>query len=99
MLKREQYFFEIDSSETVRCSLQNKTDSIRWFINGKHQEVNSTSGERIRVKESGELIIDNVQLSDGGTYECRGLNYAQYYTIYVNGRFNCCYLVNHLYPR
>ena len=37
------------------------------------------------AKPNGELIIKKVQFSDGGTYECRGLEYARYYTIYVNG--------------
>ena len=61
-----------------------KTNHIRWF-NNKHQEINSTSGTRITAKTNGELIIEKVQLSDGGTYECRGLEYTRYYTIYVNG--------------
>ena len=85
MLKlREQQFLDINDNWEIGCSL-NETTVIGWFINGKHQQVSFTSGKRIRVKENGNLIIEKVQLTDGGTYECRGLKYAKYYTIYVNG--------------
>ena len=84
MLKREQHFLDINDNFEIGCSLQNET-TLRWFINGKHQQVSFTSGKRIRVKENAKLIIEKVQLSDGGTYECRGLKYVKYYTIYVNG--------------
>ena len=77
-------FLNVGSDEIIRCSLKNETNHIRWF-NNKHQEINSTSGTRITAKTNGELIIENVQLSDGGTYECRGLEYTRYYTIYING--------------
>ena len=97
VLPGKPHVFEIDSSETIRCYLQNETNFIRWFINGKQQEVNSTSGDRVRVGEKSELIVDKVQLSDGGTYECRGVKYAKYYTIYVNGKLNCFYLAKYLY--
>ena len=82
----DQLEFNVDSSETIRCSLKNETSYIRWF-NNKHQEVNSTSESRLKAdKKNGELTIEKIQLSDGGTYECRGLEYTRYYTIYVNGR-------------
>ena len=74
----------VDSSETIPCSLKNETNHLRWF-NNKHQEINSTSETGMTAKPNGELIIKKVQFSDGGTYECRGLEYARYYTIYVNG--------------
>ena len=52
--------------------------------------INSTSGARVKANKNGELIINNVQLSDGGTYECRGLEYTKYFTIYVNGMLSEC---------
>jgi len=86
-------FLDVESWEIIRCSLENETTYIRWF-NNKHQEVNSTSGTRLTAN-NGELAIKNVQLSDGGTYECRGLEYIRYYTIYVNGRPTYFYLVEY----
>jgi len=77
-------FLDVDSSEIIRCSLRNETTHITWFDN-KHQEINSTSEARMKANKNGELTIHNVQFSDGGTYECRGLEHTRYYTIYVNG--------------
>ena len=95
MLNADQLEFNVGSSDSILCSLENETSYIhvRWF-NNKHQEVNSTSGTRLTAN-SGELAIKNIQLSDGGTYECRGLEYIRYYTIYVNGRPNYFYLVEY----
>jgi len=85
--KRE--FLDVGSLEIIPCSLENEANHIRWF-NNKHQEINSTSGTRMTATQNGELTIKNVQLSDGGTYECRGLEHTRYYTIYVNGRPTYC---------
>ena len=79
-----QQFLNVGSREIIPCSLENETNHLRWF-NSKHQEINSTSGTRVTAKTNGELTIEDVQVSDGGTYECRGLEYTRYYTIYVNG--------------
>ena len=76
----------VGSPASIVC-LKNETNHKRWF-NNKQQEIYSTPGKRITAKANGELIIENVQLSDGGTYECRGLEYTRYYTIYVNGKPN-----------
>ena len=78
-------FLDVDSSEIIRCSLENETSYMTWF-NNKREEINSTYEARMKAYKNGELTINNVQLSDGGTYECRGLEYTRYYTIYVNGR-------------
>jgi len=93
VLDADQLEFNIGSSESILCSLENETRHIRWF-NNKHQEVNSTS-ETMQTTKTGELTIKNIQLSDGGTYECRGLEYIRYYTIYVNGRPTYFYLVEY----
>ena len=93
MLNADQLEFNVDSSESILCFLENETSYLRWF-NNKHQEVNSTSGTR-QMTNSGKLTIKSIQLSDGGTYECRGLEYVRYYTIYVNGRPTYFYLVEY----
>ena len=46
----------------------------------------NSSSKRVKTTEDGKLVIENVQLSDGGTYECLRLEYVQYYTVYINGR-------------
>ena len=89
MLNTYRQAIDVGSTETTRCNLKNETSFIRWF-NSKNQEINSTSGARIEANKNGELIIKNVHLSDGGTYECRGLEYTKYFTIYVNGRLSDC---------
>lgn len=84
VLNPHQIVTDIGSTATTRCTLENET-SFRWF-NSEYQEISSTSGARISTNQNGELVIKNVQLSDGGTYECRGLKYTKYFTFYVNGR-------------
>ena len=85
MLKAEREVLDLGTSETIPCSLQEETHYIRWF-NNKQEEVSSTSKGRMTANKKGQLTVNDVQLSDGGTYECRGLENTQYYTIYVNGR-------------
>ena len=85
VLDSDQLEFNVDSTESILCTLENETSYIRWF-NNKQQEVNSTSETRLTANKNGKLTIKNIQLSDGGTYECRGLEYTRYYTVYVNGR-------------
>ena len=75
------YYLKIGSSETLPCSLPNDTH-IRWYVDGM---VASTSGRQIET--SGDtLTINDITVSDGGTYECRGLKYTEFFTIYVIGR-------------
>jgi len=81
-------FLDVGKSETIRCSLENETKHISWFDNKNQEILNPTSETRMKANKNGELTIKNVELSDGGTYECRGLEYTRYYTIYVNGRLN-----------
>ena len=82
VLGRNPYYLKIGSSETLPCSLKNDSH-IRWYIHGK---VASTSGRQIKI--SGDtLTINDITVSDGGTYECRGLKYTKFFTIYVIGRW------------
>ena len=81
MLDRNPYYLKIGSSETLPCSLPNDTH-IRWYIDDK---VASTSGGHIKTSNNA-LTINDIRVSDGGTYECRGLKYTKFFTIYVIGR-------------
>ena len=85
MLLRDELDFDIGSEERLHCSLQNKTTHARWVINGLKLEITNSSSRRIRAEDNGDLVIDDVQLSDGGVYECQRLEYVQYYIVYING--------------
>ena len=65
MLKRDEFYFEIGSTERLHCSLQNKTNYARWVMNGRKLEITNSSSQRIRAEDNGDLVIDDVQLSDG----------------------------------
>ena len=81
VLDRNPYYLKIGSSKTLPCSLTNDSH-IRWYIDGK---VASTSGRQIKISGN-TLTINDIRVSDGGTYECRGLKYTTFFTIYVIGR-------------
>ena len=89
MLPKEQLVVDIDSIEKIQCSLQNEIQHIKW-LNNKDEEINSTYRARVKAFPNGTLIINSVLLADGGTYQCKGLEYSRYYTLYVNGRLNSC---------
>ena len=65
MLKIENLYFEIGSTERFRCSIQYETNHARWTINGLKLEITNSSSRRIRAEDNGDLVIDDVQLSDG----------------------------------
>jgi len=80
--------FNIGSTETVRCSkVETKLgQTISWY--------DGTTGDKIepggRIEFNGlSLKIENFQLDDAGTYECRGESSTGFYTIYANGKFPC----------
>ena len=85
MLKREKLYFEIGSTERLHCSIQNKTNHARWIINELKLEITNSSSRRIRAEDNGALVIDDVQPSDGGAYECLILEHVEYYIVYING--------------
>ena len=83
---KEKLHFNVGNDEILHCSIRNKTELARWVINGQKVQRNTFSSKRVKTKEDGRLVIENVQLSDGGTYECLITEYVQYYTVYINGR-------------
>ena len=83
---KEKLHFDVGNNEILHCSIRNKTRFATWVINGQKVQRNTSSSKRVKTKGDGELVIENVQLSDGGTYECLIEEYVQYYTVYINGR-------------
>ena len=65
MLLRDELYFDIGSEERLHCSIQNKTNHARWVINGLKLEITNSSSRRIRAEDNGDLVINDVQLSDG----------------------------------
>ena len=73
------------------------TQSISWR--------NGSTGVKIkaggRIELNGLFLkINNVQLDDAGTYECRGASATRFYTIYVNGEycsFSCYSSLRHYF--
>ncbi|CAH3133327.1 unnamed protein product, partial [Pocillopora meandrina] len=87
VIGKEELYFNIGSNEILHCSIRNKTSFAKWVINGQKVQGMNSSSKRVKTTEDGKLVIENVQLSDGGTYECLRLEYVQYYTVYINARF------------
>ena len=83
-LPNERTIVDIGNRENFRCTLQNE-NIVKWY-DSTGRELSSTPEGRIKTFRNGTFIIEGVQLSDGGTYQCKGLEYIRYYTIYVDGR-------------
>ena len=72
---------------------------VKWYEIGTTVRELKSEG---RIEVNGTFLkIKNLQLHDGGTYECRGAGYTRFYTVYVNGEFLKCfeshrYAINHL---
>ena len=90
MLETKHHVCDLESTETVKCSSEDLTGhgrNIAWY-NGS-TGVQMKSGGRIELNGF-SLKINNVQLDDAGTYECRGVISTRFYTIYVNSEFSLC---------
>ena len=88
MLEKKHHVCDLESTETVKCSNEDGSEfdqSILWY-NGS-TGVKIKSGGRIELNGL-YLKINNVQLDDAGTYECRGVSSTRFYTIYVNGELS-----------
>ncbi|CAH3133335.1 unnamed protein product, partial [Pocillopora meandrina] len=84
---KEKLHFDVGNDKILHCSIRNKTKLARWVINGQKVQRNTFSSKRVKTTRDGKLVIENVQLSDGGTYECLVTEYVQYYTVYISARF------------
>ena len=89
VLEKKSLSSNLGYTETVKCSLknenQNEREMVKWYEIGTTVTELKSQG-RIEV-DGGTLTIKNVQLHDGGTYECRGVRYTRFYTVYINGEF------------
>ena len=100
MLERRHHVCDLESTETVTCSAKVESDSnqnISWYTAGTNVKIKT----RGRIELNGlSLKINNVQLHDAGTYECRGASSTRFYTIYVNGEyflFSCYSSLRHYF--
>ena len=90
VLEKKHHVCDLESTETVRCSNEDPTglgQGILWY--NLSTGVKIKSGGRIELNGL-FLKINNVQLDDAGTYECRGVSSTRFHTIYVNGEFSLC---------
>ena len=90
VLEMKHHVCDLDSTETVKCSSKGPTgisQNISWY-NGS-TGVKIKSGGRIQLNGL-SLKINNIQLDDAGTYECRGVFSTRFYTLYVNSEFSLC---------
>ena len=90
MLEKKHHVCDLGSTETVKCSnehIPGLAKNILWYNGITGFEIKSGG----RVELNGLFLkINNVQLDDAGTYECRGVSSTRFYTIYVNGEFSLC---------
>ena len=95
VLEKKHHVCDLGSTETVKFSNEDSTDPwkiISWY--------NGTTGVKIesggRIELNGlSLKINKVELSDAGTYECRGVSGTRFLTIYVNSEFSIAPVVFH----
>ena len=87
MLEKKHHVCDLESTETVKC-LKVKPElnqRISWYYGSTGVKIKSEG----RIEVNGlSLKINNVQLDDAGTYECRGVSSTRFYTIYVNGKYS-----------
>ena len=89
MLEKKHHVCDLESTETIKCSAKVEsqiplTKNISWYYGSTNVEIKS--GGRIEFNGL-SLRINNVQLDDAGTYECRGVSSSRFYTIYVNSEY------------
>ena len=99
MLERRHHVCDLESTETVTCSTVESdfNQNISWYNGGTNVKIKT--GGRIELNGL-SLKINNVQLDDARTYECRGASRTRFYTIYVNGEyslFSCCSSLRHYF--
>ena len=87
MLEKKHHVCDLESTETVKCL------NVKPELNQRISWYNGSTGVKIksegRIEVNGfSLKINNVQLDDAGTYECRGVSSSRFYTIYVNGKYS-----------
>ncbi|XP_044169409.1 tyrosine-protein kinase-like otk [Acropora millepora] len=86
VLEKKHHVCDLESTETVKC-LKVKPElnqRISWYDGSTGIKIKSEG----RIEANGlSLKINNVQLDDAGTYECRGVSSTRFYTIYVNAKF------------
>ena len=78
---------DLESTETITCSVkvERRLNQISWYNGSTNVKIKSGA----RIKFIGlSLRINNVQLDDAGTYECRGVSSSRFYTIYVNSEYS-----------
>ena len=90
MLEKKHHVCDLESTETVKCSNKHPAgieQNIAWYNGSTGIKIKSEG----RIELNGlSLKINNVQLDDAGTYECRGVFSTRFYTIYVNSEFPLC---------
>ena len=86
VLEKKHHVCDLGSTATLKCSLSvpQLGQSISWY--NSFTGVKIKSGGRIELNGL-SLKINNVQLDDAGTYECRGVSSTRFYTIYVNSEY------------
>ena len=107
VLEKKHHVCDLESTETIKCSATEESQrflrkSISWYNGITGVEIKS--GRRIDL--NGLLLkINNVQLNDAGTYECRTESSSRFYTIYVNSEYSlyscfstCYFSVNFVTP-
>ncbi|XP_068690826.1 neural cell adhesion molecule 1-like [Montipora foliosa] len=87
VLEQKSLSSNLGSTNSVKCSLkrENQNELVKWYEIGTTVRELKSEG---RIEVNGvTLTIKNLQLHDGGTYECRGVGYTRFYTVYVNAQF------------
>ena len=90
VMEKKHHVCDLESTETIKCSAEVKSQSpltknISWYDGSNNVKIKS--GGRIELNGP-SLRINNVQLDDAGTYECRGVSSSRFYTIYVNSEYS-----------